>query len=507
MKTIKILITLMLSVLFYSCNKELENSRLDEREDITIKGLESHYSVVSGLDTLIIDPVSSSNKEADFEYLWGIYEINTQGKNPVMDTIGRNRKIVYPVNKTAKDWFLSLRVKNKKTGYSAYFKSTVEVATEYTRGWYVLKQEADETDMDFFTTPNSIFPDHKVENVYSLVNGSKLKGRAIMIRFFNDFKAPADGTYANTRSLCVVTDKEVGIVNLSNLNIIKNFNTLFHGEPARANMQMIGNDFLSYYLVNDGQLHSLIAQGPSTGTFGGRKIKGTQDAPYFLSPYHLMNTASSFFFDELSSSFFAGNNRNMNLLPVGDFPGSTLSANNNNKKLLYMGLKNTGPFHGYAIFEDKTDPSNKSIAQINPMGNQLRITNTTINPHEKLYNGINYTLVFQDEDIMYFSLGKEIWSRNLTNKIERLQYTVTGDEEITFIRHRKFSGTGPEAGYSYNYVMIGTKQGERYKIRMFNKASGNLLPDPVIIMEGKGRASDALFVGPAINYFSYPYTF
>ena len=42
---------------------------------------------------------------------------------------------------------------------------------------------------------------------------------------------------------------------------------------------------------------------------------------------------------------------------------------------------------------------------------------------------------------------------------EQLQYTVLAGETITFIRHRKATGTGAEAAYAYNYVMIGTKQG------------------------------------------------
>ncbi len=508
MKALEILIVFASSILFYSCNKEMGRDRFEELESITLTGMQAHYSVVSGIDSLIIEPIPSSNKEAEFEYLWGIYDIRNEDPYTAMDTIGKSKKLVYPVNKAAKNWYLSLQVKNKKTGYSEYFKSTIDVATAYTRGWYVIKEENDRTDMDFFTTPNSIIADKRIENVYSFVNGEKLKGKPVMIRFFNDFKAPNDkGEYSPTRSICLVTNEDVGIMTLSGLELIKDFKTLFHGEPSKRNMQMIGNNFTNYYLINDGQLHSMIGQGPSTGTFGGRKLKDTQDTPYFLSPFHLMYTNRAFFFDETSSSFFSADVRNMNLIPVTDDADVTMSSTNNNKRMLYMGIRTTGYLSGYAIFQDKDDLSKKSIAQIIPSVSQFKIYHKTLESGEKLYKGDNFALIYQEEEVMYFSLGKEVWSRNLSNDKEKLQFTVPANEEITFIRYRKFSGSGPEADYSYNYVMVGTNDGGKYKVRMFTKSGGDLSASPAFILEGKGVAKDALFVGPAVNNLIYPFTF
>ena len=362
--------------------------------------------------------------------------------------------------------------------------------------------------MDFFTTPNSIIADKRVENVYSFVNGEKLNGKPVMLRFFNDFKAPNDkGEYSPTRSICLVTNEDVGIVTLSGLELIKDFKTLFHGEPTKRSMQMIGNNFINYYLINDGQLHSMIGQGPSTGTFGGRKLKDAQDTPYSLSPFHLMYTSSAFFFDEISSSFFSADVRNMNLIPVTDDADVTLSSTNNNKRMLYMGIRTTGHLTGYAIFQDKDDLSKRSIAQIIPSVSQFKIYHKTLESGEKLYKGDNFALIYQEEEVMYFSLGKEVWSRNLSNDKEKLQFTVPANEEITFIRYRKFSGSGPEANYSYNYVMVGTNDGGQYKVRMFTKSGGDLSASPAFILEGKGIAKDALLVGPTINNLTYPFTF
>ncbi len=508
MKLLYKLLLLVAVFQFFSCKKDTTTISYAEKEVISVKGMDDIYPINIG-QKLNIDPQVTSNKDADFDYVWGIYETNVQGYTPVLDTIGHSKQLDYTIIQPAKDWFLVLKVTNKKTGFSDYFTSTVRIGTEYTRGWYVIKDENNMTDMDFFLTPQSITPTTIRENVYSLINGRKLDGNAVMLRFFTDYKAPIAGTttYANTRSLFLMSEKDAAVVNLSTLKDIRNFNSMFYGVPAVKHPTMVGNDFLVYFMVNDGQLHSIIGQGPSTGIFGGRKINTTLDLPYYLSKYHIM-FISSYFFDELSSSFYSATDRSLYLSTIKDNPATQLPANNNNKKLIYMGTKTTAPLAGFAIFQDKTDPASKILASVSPNVNSFRMTYETLSPTDKVYNGSNYALLFTDENMMYFSVGNEVWSRNLSNKFEQLQYTVPAGETITFIRHRKATGTGVEAAYAYNYVMIGTKSGGNYKIRMFTKTSGNLAADPVFTLEGKGSATDAVYVGPSITTnMIYPSTY
>jgi hypothetical protein len=495
----------------WSCKKDKGNYDYTEREVISVKGIESTYNILAGL-SITIDPEVSSNKEGELEYLWGIYESNLAGTYiPVMDTVSRTKKIDYVVNRVVKDWFLVLRVTNSKTGYAQYFNSTIKVGSEFTRGWYVIKTEADKSDLDLFLTPQNITPVSKRENVYSVMNGKKLDGSGMILKFFHDYKVLKDGVYSNTgtatRSLVLLSDKDASVVDISTMKEIHDLNGLFFEPPAVKRPGFIGNDLVIYYMVNNGQLHSISFNGPSSGIFGGRKLRGANDLPYNLSKYHLMILASSFFFDETSSTFFTASDHSLYLTAVTDVPGTQLSANNNNKKLLYMGTKTPGPSTGVAIFQDKTDPTLKSLATISPSQFAFRMVTETLNPTDKIYNGSNFALLYQDENLIYFSVGNEIWSRNLSNKFEQLQFTVPSNETVTFIRHRKYTGAGVEAPYSYNYVMIGTKSGDSYKIRMFTKTVGNLAATPAFILEGKGSPADAMYVSPSIVTNSYPSTY
>lgn len=103
----------------------------------------------------------------------GIYETNVQGRIEPLDTIGRTKDLNYYVREDAKDWVLVFMVRNKKTGYTQYKNSTLTVNTQFTRGWYVLKDDGTQSDLDLFLTPASAKAEEKVEDVFSLVNGKR----------------------------------------------------------------------------------------------------------------------------------------------------------------------------------------------------------------------------------------------------------------------------------------------------------------------------------------------
>ncbi|WP_293301109.1 PKD-like family lipoprotein [Pedobacter sp. UBA4863] len=507
--------------IFSACEKYKPVYQYSENEKITATGLEALYQVTSGNDVLTIDPTISSNKTGDLKCVWGIYETNTQGTNPVMDTLARTKKLEYKVNRSAKDWYLMLRVTNSRTGYSQYFKSTVRVGTIYTRGWYIPKDDGSQTDMDFFATPaTSSMPSNntKIENVYSLMQGKKLEGKAIMLSFFVNFKSMVNGSYVSTRSLSLVSEKDVSMMDLSNLQVYRNFDNIFQAAPTPRKMDVVTTDFLKYFLINNGQLYSMVGQGYSEGIFGGRKLLTSNDNPYHLSKHQIIPSAgTAYFFDEMSSAFYAGTDRSLylgavtiNTARLDNNPVTPASAAATNKKLIYMGNKvygssGGGAPGGYVIFQDKTNPTIKTMYQVGSAGpNGLTLNaGVTISTASKLFNATHYGLLFGDENLLYFSSGKEIYSYNLNSNTEQLQYTVPNDEEITFIRHRKLTGAD-----AYNYVMIGTQSGQNYKVRLFNKTTGNLNTEPSVTLTGKGRPVDALYVSPTVTTeLVYSYTF
>lgn len=246
----------------------------------------------------------------------------------------------------------------------------------------------------------------------------------------------------------------------------------------------------------------------NTGQFGVGKIKDDLNTPYGLSKYFFSyNFGDPIFYDEISCSFLSATGTGAvmtevnDIEPKDDVPQTEMSANGTNKKMLFMGYKASNK--AYAIFQDLTKPELKILSDLETSRTSFKIDNDTLLVTDKIYNATKFALLDGDENMIYFALGNQIWSRNLSNKFEQLQYTIPAGEELTMIRHRKYT----EGLYSYNYVMIGTKSGSNYKVRMFTKTSGNLSTQPVFILEGKGIARDVIYMSPSVSEYSYSHSY
>ena len=498
---------MVVAAMMTACKKDHSNYDYKTGEKITVKGIETSYTLISELDRLNLTPeVSSTEPNAQFEYLWGIYETNVQGSAPVLDTLAKTKDLNYLIKQAAKGWVLVYRVTNKTTGYSQYINVPINVVTEFTRGWYVAKDDGMQADLDLFLTPTSIVPTGKRENLYSTINGAKLPGQANLLSFLSAYKSTVTGTLGNTRTLVLSTEKDMATVNVNTLKKIYSLdNIMFETPPAKGPCYtFLGSS--AYYLINGGNVHTIVNNSANIGKFGGKFLKDASNTPYNLSKYYISNTLSNaYFFDETSSSFFAiGNGYGTALSAISDVTGTAMSATNTNQKVLYMGLKSATylpasfryVFTGCALFQDKSSPSTKTLANIDIDNFSMKFTNAAINVTDQLFNGANMTLLYGQENLMYFSVaGNQVWSRNLSNNFEKLEYTVPAGEEITFIRHK----TGTETNYAYNYIMVGSKINGTYKIRMFNKASGSISGGPVATLEGTGTAKDILYISPSVS--------
>ncbi len=500
-----LLVAFIITVLLGSCIKDHSNYNYAAKEVITVTGINNSYTVISEKDKLTLSPTASStDPNASFEYLWGIYETSVQGYAPVLDTIGREKNLDYLVKQPAKGWVLVYRVTNKNTGYAAYFSSTINVVTEFTRGWYVAKDDGTNADMDLHLTEGTIIPSVVNENVYSAVNGNKLPGKAQYLSFFSSYKSTSNGTTspANTRTLFLTTDKDLAAMNINTLRPIRNINNILFGVPEVKNPQQFFNGSSAYYFFNDGQLHTIYNMSANDGRFGARVLKDATNSNYRLSKYFLTTYINDpFFFDEMSSSFLSMSmGYGSSMAATVDATGTEMSANNSSKKLLYMGTKSAtlgSVLNGIAIFQDIANPSLKILSTVTTTqsNRQVRIMNDTLATTEKIYNATAYTVLNGDENMIYFAVGNEIWSRNLSNNFEKLEYTLPAGEELTYIRHKKYTS---EAAYAFNYIMIGSKVGSKYKVRMFEKASGSITAAPKFTLEGNGIARDVYYISPSV---------
>lgn len=501
----KYLYIILIAGVLSSCFKDKGNYVYTEHEEITVTGIEASYDKISLVDKITIDPVVSSNKPgAEFTYWWGLYETSVQGAVPKVDTLVRTKAIDYLVVQPAKGWVLVFGAKNIKTGYTKIVTSNINVITQFTRGWYVAKTEAGKTDLDLYLTPTSAIPGSKMENVFSMVNGKKLNGKAHTLRFYQDYKALTGTSFLNTRSLFVVSDQDASVVNIGTIKEIRDFNALFYNAPAVKKPDIVCNGSAAFYFINNGKLHSIYNMSANSGQFGIQQMVNEYNGDYRLSKFfYSAGFYDPYFFDELSSTFYSAGGASLQLNNVNSSATSKLPAKNNNKTLLYLGYKSTSA--AFAVFQDKTNTNIKILSAITPSTSAMVIAADTLAATEKLYSATMHTLFNGDENMMYFVVGNQIWSRNLSNRFEQLQYTLPADESVSFIRHLKYTASG-DLAFNYNYVAIASKKGDSYNIRMFTKTSGNLNPIPAFTITGKGEAGDVIYISPSVSGSTYPNT-
>ncbi|MFD2554262.1 PKD-like family lipoprotein [Sphingobacterium tabacisoli] len=476
-----------------SCIKDNSSYGLREKEAITVTGVEKSYSGLLHGKNIVIDPiVQASDAQADLEYLWVMLP---------NDTLTRTRILDLKLNKEPGLYRIRLQVRNKRTDYSHYETAELKIGTAYTRGWYVAKSTQSKTDIDLFVPGNTSQEYQYMDNVFSLNNNRKLEGDPLLMSFYGRYFAWDGKEYVPTRTLFVVSERDGSSIGINSFKEFRSFETLFLMTPPVRKPTFIISAAIAQYAANDGQLYGYSVASRSTGQFGAPNRIDDRNTPYHLSKYFIGTVLGSgaYFFDELSSSFVLGVSAGGMLAPVRDSSKTDIPANKSAKNMLYMGLKTETPTTGYAIFQDKSNPLIKTVAEVIPSATHFMMKGYPIRPTEKLYNASRYMLLEGEENLLFFVVGNEIWSRNLSNHTEQLQYVVPQGEKITLLRHRKYT---LEPAYAHSYVAVGTVTGGRYKVRMFTKNTGRLNPEPAFILEGNGDyVGDLLYVGDGLKDF------
>ncbi|WP_257666828.1 PKD-like family lipoprotein [Parapedobacter tibetensis] len=120
-------------LLTVSCSKDLGNYDYHDINELAITGVESTYSVLTGVDTLHIEPEIAAT-EADqpderYDYFWIL-----RGSNQFVDTVGTERALDYPIDLAPETFTLHFRTVDKQTGVAWWTNSDLVVGTPYSRG-------------------------------------------------------------------------------------------------------------------------------------------------------------------------------------------------------------------------------------------------------------------------------------------------------------------------------------------------------------------------------------
>lgn len=495
MKTLNIL-WCVFAWLFVSCYEDLGSYDYKSLEPIKIlSGIQEDYRCYAASDTLKIFPELSKPEEAQ-DYCWYYYKEETSGKR-TMDTLSREKNLIFPVRLPAGIYQFFYRVRNAE-GFAVYTRFKLTVITEFTEGWFVLKEEEAMTDVDLFRFDSVVF-----RNTIQAINGTALKGKAVALSYADKYDY-MDSVRKFARSLFVVSENDMNVVRIEDMNVICRYEDLFYAKPEVCRLQNWKTSRGGYALTNDGQLSTISMMTSNIGKFGL-----PQEGNFRINPYSAMGAVGSIIFDDLSSSFYAlafGASSPAIFKDIADKP----SPRNLNSDLIFLGRSKTALGEGRAFLRKRAEVDTLLV---------MKMTLTLPDP-SKVYpitsidtvTGFIEPILFPKADC--FALNKEYeylyfndkhrWMRyDIDNKREEEVYLFPENEQITFMKHIIYDNK-QDVERSLNIFLVATHSGGHYKVYRFKLLSGRPLNgkyegEP---LEGSGVVREVQYLVPKMGRFN-----
>lgn len=510
MKHLKIFIILLLGILIYSCFDDKGNYTYLDKREVNIDSINESYTL-KVLDTLKITPEINLEDNGNLEYTWLAYKFGASGLTEDVDTIGEDKNLNYKITLNPVHYVVTYKIHNTDNNESWFKQFDLFLETNTSVGWYILKDNGEETDLDYFGDEKYLY------DLIKSQNGENLHGKAKSLGFTGNYSyidPLTDKTVSKQRCLVALSEHETNVIRIDDSKCIGTNEDLFYEVPENCNPELFFSDIQYMFMINDGKFYS---KGQD-GRFGLPK-----QGDYKLSPKTTRQKYSSYFlYDENECTFYAANAAGMELVSFKEEPEKLRPGKqfwDLNSDLLFIGskLRSAGlPFgEAFALLKKRTDVDSLLLGHLdlkqtssfggykNPM-----FAIDTLNPNMNLGKGQNYACN-KNYDLIYFSYNNKLYCYNIITKQEQeLTYidgstVLAGDEEITYMQHIVYNGYGDDI-HHFDHLVVATYDGENYKFYLFNMQGENLLPDPKI-MEGEGKVKWSLYITPKVDQYAICY--
>jgi hypothetical protein len=358
-----------------------------------------------------------------YDFLWYTYPLNAVGYAPQRDTIATSLNlsfvITYPPGERRE---LVFQITEKSTGIIANHKVEITTSSLFSRGWFVVNDLNDQTDVDFITLSGEVN-----EGVISSTSGQKLRGKGLKIVLQNGYyyheKLMPDGTLVrltNQTVFHVLSDQDLKTLNAADLEIYKNWEDEFFSAPAVRKPQDITASYMGYvYLINDGKLHAIMGMTAGPGKFAYAKIGGEDLYPRILSSdfgqeANVFSCATSSFLVENMADLFNVES------------GSGVPAVNMEHDMLWMERRfqrYSSSTQAWAIMRSKTAPVEYHLVDIDAYGSDNPIMDFhLLNPAARVLSADVYGVHPEHTAAFYFAKG------NLLSYFQKGD--SSGDDEV-----------------------------------------------------------------------------
>lgn len=509
----KILLALGVVLLAASCVEDKGNYDYEPVEAVKpleISGVEDAVYEMAGQVSItpgIKKYTGEQIDDADYDFVWYVYSGRSTTLSQV-DTLARTRNVTFTASFPIDvDHTLVFEVKDKRTGIFERAKATIKTASDFSRGFFVLKDEKDMTDLDIVKPDGTVVPD-----VLSATNGERMEGRAKKIYFVPKYLYKKDDGTAGTdkKAHHVFTEKDFRTFDAADMTCLKTFDEEFFYAPEVKKPQGIISgwqawmgqfNYLGTVLMNDGRMHAIADMGGvHFSEFDyQRSVPDVEGGIDFYPGYILWAWGwygYALMYDQTESTFYFGDMSATAIAKAPEGTSSQVSPHNMNAEMLWMqqihdytSMAVQG--QGWALMKGKSD-GKYNLVKLSYMYGSYPISRiSSIAASRKLVGAEVREPYIGSSETIWFGHGNQLWYYQYTNNdessTEKAIYTFGEGETVTHISHFQDQPT---------MLVVCTSTGSGWKLYKFTlKAS---LPDidetaAVETFSGTGTARDVIY--------------
>lgn len=485
----------------YSCYDDKGNNDYTNQYEIDISSVAENYSIVSMKENLVITPeIKTDIPESELQYMWTMFDPSwNPGVYTVVDTIGFEKNISYPVIKATGTYTVVLKVKDKRNDYTKSVSAKLSVVTDFSRGFYILKENSEgNTDMDLSLTDGS-----KMEDLLSKSLGAPMNGAPTRLGIYFQYCFPnaETGKIQTSNTLAPMTKNDINLINVSNMSLIYDHAAMFYDEstPNEKPLYLCNLSFGIAYISSNGLYFNKQYSENNVTSTGKYGMTSTIEGGHSATDFAIEDSQTVTFFDEKNGRFLVSDSKGV--LHILSNAGYDYKPNDIKHKFIYMGLSVNKD--AFAVFEDHVTPSRHYLYKINinniagsgypnfikevvTIGSSLQFNSAEMYATDRLL-----------ARIIYFVKGNKLYAYDVgANSEKPLMVEGMGDDEqITHISN-KFWIQSDDKDYNFNYLIIGTYKAGKYKIYMYETVGGQINGTPKKLIEGNGKMVDIQYVSP-----------
>lgn len=498
----KLYIALLLLLGVAACSDENTVAELHPISDINIEKFETEYLRQAYIhQTLeLTAQITSGYPESDLAIDWYLIDLQKQNllKPGTSDRLEREhiasgKQLSYEVNLPPGEYTLICEVK-APNGYTKTQTTTLKVETEFSNGFYIMKETADgNTDLDLFLSNNGYYkfaadqPNTMHTDLLTSVLGKPMEGKplALTIAYDHSYINSETKKRESANFICVSTQKGLfqGFRS-TDLKGLLNMSSVFFSSSNRNDEHGIGilsSIYKLFLLTNKGVYgqDNSASLGVTSGLYGTAYVNdgmhpGNIYAAYSPSHYGVI------LWNEHTHGFdvYNYNGDYQPLVQAEDEPevqtsgltGYTCvkSGVNYLEEITYFLLKNAE--NSYKLY---------TITRID---NSFKISVKDIPATSCLAGATAYGNCEYKAAAMYAVKNNKIYTHALGEEDIEEEIVAEGipaGETITYISNQVL-------GQNFDYLAIATQQGNTYKVYFYNILGGKPKGTPIAIATGTG---------------------